>query len=103
MEAENTHSAIFTSTTGGIMTDEAGAITGELEVETRVEDGSVAARARYAGADEWYAVTGSPVTVGEGSPHGAQALHERVVAHLRRPGPVLDGNEEAVSLVGFSA
>jgi hypothetical protein len=100
VEDENTGSATFTSTTGGVMTDEAGAITGELEVETRVEDGGVAVRARYAGADEWYAVTGSPVTIGEGSTCDVRALHERIVAHLRRPGPMVDGNEEAVSWWG---
>lgn len=102
MEAENTRSATFTSTAGGVMTDEAGAITGELEVETRVEDGGVAVRARYAGADEWYAVTGSPVAIDESS-RDARALHERIVAHLQSPGPVVDGSEEAVSLIGFSA
>jgi hypothetical protein len=103
VEAENTGSAIFTSTTGGVMTDKAGAITGELEVETRVENGVVAVRTRYAGAEEWYAVTGSPVAVDASSSHDPCTLHERIVAYLRRPGPVVDGNEAAVSLMGFSA
>lgn len=84
----------FASTTGGVMTEEAGAVTGELEVETRVEGDALAVLVRYAGAEEWYAVTGGPLAPREPHP----TLHERVVEHLRRPGPVVDGNESAVSL-----
>jgi hypothetical protein len=79
------------------MTDEVGAITGDLEVETHIESGSLAVRVRYAGAGEWYTVTGSPVLPEE---PGAE-LHERVVEHLTTPGPVVGGNEEAVSLQGM--
>ena len=97
MEPQPTRSTTFTSTTGGIMTDEAGAITGDLELETRVEGNSLAVRVRYAGADEWYTVTGSPLAL---DALGGPDLHESVVEHLRTPGPVVGGNEEAVSLRG---
>jgi hypothetical protein len=82
---------------GGVMTDEAGAITGDLEVETRVEDDAFSTRVRYAGAEEWYAVSGSPVPMSNAETDPAR-LHERVVQRLTTPGPIVDGNEEAVSL-----
>ncbi|HEX2182842.1 MAG TPA: hypothetical protein VHH10_11200 [Rubrobacteraceae bacterium] len=92
----------FESTTGGVMTVEAGAITGQLEISTRPADGALEARVRYAGADEWYTVEGSPAaleTTGDLSP---SVLHDRVVEHLGLPGPVVSGNEEPASLRGFS-
>jgi len=90
----------FDSTTGGVMTEEAGAITGELEAETRSVEGSVEIKVRYAGADEWYTVEGSPLESREAK--DTDALHERVVEHLQRPGPTANGNEEPVSLKDFS-
>ena len=53
----------FQSTAGGVMTDEAGAITGELELLTRpTPDGeSIEALVRYAGAQDLCTVSGSPV------------------------------------------
>ena len=90
----------FGSTVGGVMTREAGAITGDLELATRVEGGRLLARVRYAGADEWYEVDGPPVPAeAVGDPDGA---HRLLVEHLRRPGPVTQGNEEPVSLEGFA-
>ena len=53
-----------TSTTGDIMTEEVGAVTGDLEVATRslaAED--IEVTVRYAGADEWYSVEGSPINM----------------------------------------
>ena len=87
----------FTSTTGGVITEEAGALTGELELLCRPEAGGLRVEVRYAGADEWYTVSGGPVRVQE-DPDGAR---ERVVSYLSTPGPVVDGNESAVSLEGF--
>ena len=47
----------FVSTTGGVMTDEVGAITGELELLTRLmPDGGTEALVRYAGAQDLYTV-----------------------------------------------
>ncbi len=59
----------FASTAGGVMTEEAGAVTGDLELLTRpTRDGrGVEALVRYAGARELYTVSGSPVrAVSEG-------------------------------------
>jgi hypothetical protein len=93
------------STTGGIMTEEVGAVTGELEVATRplaAED--IEVTVRYAGADEWYSVEGSPIKLGKVGglpPSKLRELHERLVRHLTTPGKVVDGNEQATSLLGF--
>ena len=87
----------FTSTTGGVMTEEAGAVTGDLELLTRpseVEEGAVDVLVRYAGADEWYTVSGSPV------PGDPRARHEAVLTRLTTPGPVEGGNELPVDLLG---
>ena len=92
-------SKIF-STTGGVMTDEAGAVTGELELRTLPEAGLLDVRVRYAGAEEWYTVTGSPVPL-SGEERDSEELHERVASRLREPRPVEDGNEGAASLRGM--
>ena len=88
----------FTSTTGGVLTDEVGAVTGDLELLTRPgEDGGVEVFVRYAGAEEWYTVSGSPVAdPAEGG--GPEASHEAVLALLTTPGPTQDGNELPVDL-----
>lgn len=88
------------STVGGVMTDEAGAVTGDLEILTRPGTEGLRVSVRYAEADEWYTVTGSPVSLGDrSSPADA---HERVVRYLTKPGPVVEGNEEPASLKEFS-
>ena len=90
----------FASTAGGVMTREAGAITGDLELATTVEDDRLLARVRYAGANEWYEVEGSPAPAeAVGDPDKA---HRLLIEHLGRPGPVTQGNEEPVSLEGFA-
>jgi hypothetical protein len=87
----------FTSTTGGVMTEEAGAVTGELELLCRSEAGGLRVEVRYAGADEWYTVSGSPVGV-----QGEQnETRDQVLERLTTPGPVVDGNEKPVTLDGF--
>ena len=76
------------------MTDEAGAITGELELLTRPVGEGVEALVRYAGADEWYRVTGAPV-----SPRGGhQQTHQSILARLTHPGNAESGNELPVDL-----
>jgi hypothetical protein len=87
----------FTSTTGGVMTEEAGAVTGELELLCRAEVEGLHVAVRYAGADEWYTVSGSPVRI-QGNPDDAMG---RVVGHLSTAGPVVNGNEKPVTLAGF--
>lgn len=97
---ENERSSIASSTVGGLMTDEVGAVTGDLEIATRLLDpGLLGVYVRYAGAEEWYTVTGSPLSFDEHS--SLDELHERVVKYLTTPGPVVDGNEEPRSLQGL--
>ena len=97
---ENERRSTIRSTVSCVMTEEAGAVTGDLEIVTRLDAGDLYVSVRYVGADEWYAVTGSPVSLGGRS--SPTDVHERVVVHLTRAGPVVDGNEEPVSLEGFS-
>jgi hypothetical protein len=92
----------ITSTTGGVMTGEVGAVTGELEVATRPRSGTIEVAVRYAGADEWYAVDGSPIAVNNADELSYSEVHEHVVRCLTRPGVVVKGNEEPTSLRGFS-
>ena len=94
------------STVGGIMTEEVGAVTGDLEVATRpVEAEGIEVTVRYTGAEEWYTVEGSPIELDNASglaPPKLGELHESVVRHLTTPGVVVEGNEQATSLLGFS-
>ena len=69
---------------GGVMTDDVGVVTGELELRTACDErGALAVAVRYAGADEWYTVTGATVTVHD--PADSQAVHDILVAVLHRP------------------
>jgi len=97
---ENERRSTIRSTVGGVMTEEAGAVTGDLEILTRPGTEGLCVSVRYAEADEWYTVTGSPVSLGDRS--SPAEVHERVVSHLTRPGPVVEGNEELASLEEFS-
>lgn len=83
--------ATFHSTTGGVMTVEAGAISGDLEVCTKPVESGVEITVRYVGADEWYVVEGSPV-------EDQERCHERVVERLTTPGEKEGFNEEPVSV-----
>lgn len=97
-------SSTFVSSTGGVMTEEAGAITGELELLTRpTPDGSgIEALVGYAGARDLYTVSGSPVRAMTPSEHPSQAehraAHERILRSLTTPGAVSGGNEMPVDL-----
>jgi hypothetical protein len=99
---ESEKGSTICSTVGGVMTDEVGAVTGNLEIVTRVAAERLDVSVRYAEADEWYTVTGSPVSLGAANYYTPAGLHERVVSYLTKPGPVVDGNEEPVSLEGIS-
>jgi hypothetical protein len=92
----------FSSTTGGVMTEEVGAITGELELLTRLTPGGdIEAMVRYSGARDLYTVLGSPVRAV--SAHLDQvehrATHERILETLTTPGRVESGNEKPVDLL----
>ena len=95
--------SIVASTTGGVTTEEVGAVTGELEVATYPRAGGIIEVAvRYAGADEWYTVEGSPIAANDAGELSYSELHERVVKHLTTPRIIVEGNEESASLQGFS-
>jgi hypothetical protein len=98
--------SVVTSTTGGVMTEEVGAVTGDLEVATRpLAAEGIEVTVRYAGAEEWYTVEGSPIEFDNASglvPPKLGELHESVVRHLTTPGMVVEGNERANSLLEFS-
>jgi hypothetical protein len=66
------------------MTDDVGVITGELELRTVLgPDGLARAEVRYAGADEWYALTGGTCKLAD--PADLPAVHDLLVGVLNRP------------------
>ena len=81
------------------MTDEVGAITGELELLTRpTPDGSaVEATVRYAGAQDLYTVSGSPARTATLLEH--RAAHERILEALTTPEARSGGNEMPIDLL----
>jgi len=85
------------------MTDEAGAVTGELELMTRVTpDGrAIEAMVRYAGAQDLHTVSGSPVHAVSERPDQVEhrAAHERILKALTTSGRVESGNEMPVDLL----
>ena len=87
------------------MTEEVGAITGELELLTRVRPGgsAIEAMVRYAGAQDLYTVSGSPVRTATPLERPDQAehhvAHERILEALTTPGTVSGGNERPVDLL----
>jgi len=96
--AADEYRATFTSTAGGVMTEEAGAITGDLELLCRPVLYGTHVAVRYAGADEWYTVSGGPLRL-----QSDEQTRDRLLEHLSTPGPVVSGNERPVTLEGFSA
>lgn len=54
------------TSTQGIMTVEVGAISGDVEIETREAPAGVAVTVAYAGARDTYTVEGSPAPAGTG-------------------------------------
>ena len=104
MSVAETNWSSFSSTTGGVMTMEVGAITGELELLTRITPGSdIEAMVRCAGAQDLYTVSGSPVRKATFSEHPDlaehRAAHERILETLMTPGRVESGNEMPVELL----
>ncbi|ACU40706.1 hypothetical protein KCV87_21420 [Actinosynnema pretiosum subsp. pretiosum] len=78
------HSSPFVAGPGGVMTDEVGVVTGDLELRTTVgADGKFKAEVRYEGADEWYGVTGGSVAGVDPKSH--EAVHALLVGVLNRP------------------
>jgi hypothetical protein len=84
----------FTSTTGGVLTVEVGAVTGDLELLTRPTEGDIEAEIRYAGANDLYTVSGSPVPTTDNH----HKVHEAILQKLTTPGRTEQGNELPVDL-----
>ncbi|GAA3344480.1 hypothetical protein GCM10020358_47920 [Amorphoplanes nipponensis] len=68
---------------GGVMTDEAGVITGEVTLRTELSGDQVTLHAQYKDADEWYVVTNAKTTVKD--PADLDAVHAMAVGLLNRP------------------
>jgi hypothetical protein len=69
---------------GGAMTVEVGVITGKLTVTTTdTGNGTAAISVQYTGADEWYALQGSPVPM-PGA--GLATVHQAVIRAIRAGG-----------------
>jgi len=84
------------------MTDEVGAITGELELQTSATpDGGIEALVSYAGTQDLYTISGSPVRAVSEHPDQVEhrAAHERILETLTTPGRVESGNEQPVELL----
>jgi hypothetical protein len=104
-EHQNEACSAIASTVGGIMTQDVGAVTGDLELATYSRSDGVEVAVRYAEADEWYTVEGSPIERGKTgglSPTELHELHEHIVGHLTSSGAIVEGNEQPTSLLGFS-
>jgi hypothetical protein len=72
----------FVARRGGVMTDEVGAVTGDLTLRTECDDdGTVRVLVQYQGADEWYRVTDSPTSLPADT--SLDALHARLVEELK--------------------
>lgn len=75
--------ADFVARKGGVMTDEVGAITGDLTLRTEVDEGNVVLRVQYKDADEWYVVTGSRAPLPAGQ--DIDTVHAKALAELGAP------------------
>jgi hypothetical protein len=78
------YSSPFAAGPGGVMTDEVGVITGDLELRTILDaDGTLRAEVRYEGADEWYGLTGGRCELAD--PRDHEAVHCLLLDVLNRP------------------
>lgn len=74
----------FNATPDGVLTNEVGVISGELELRTScADDGALELAIRYAGADEWYTVHGTDYRLHDARDH--EVVHRLLVNVLQRP------------------
>lgn len=66
---------------GGVLTEEAGILTGDLSVHTTWADGEARVAVQYSGASDWFTMSGSPTPCP--SEADSRALHDAVVAAVR--------------------
>ncbi|MEV4072622.1 hypothetical protein ACGFJC_35035 [Nonomuraea fuscirosea] len=84
MEAARSFESNVIAGPGGVMTEEAGVITGEVTVRTEVSADRVTVRVQYLDADEWYQIDGSPLRPASGPASGpGQDLHDQIVQAVR--------------------
>ncbi len=84
MSATQQRSTDIVAGPGGVMTDEAGVVTGELTLRTEVDGAkNVVLRVQYKGAAEWYGVTGGRATLVD--PGDLDAVHTIATCLLHRP------------------
>ncbi|MGW6979216.1 hypothetical protein ACWGE1_07185 [Streptomyces sp. NPDC054932] len=69
---------------GGVRTDEAGVLSGDLTVHTTWSDPEAHVAVQYSGGSDWFTVTGSPVPCA--SEEGSRLLHQAVVDAVRAGG-----------------
>ncbi|NUT51259.1 MAG: hypothetical protein HOV94_28750 [Saccharothrix sp.] len=76
-------SSPFVAGPGGVMTDEVGVVTGDLELRTTLDGDTLRATVRYEGAEEWYAITGASCRLAD--PRDHEAVHAVLLGVLDRP------------------
>lgn len=80
-------STVITVAPGGIMTDEVGVITGDVEIESSLDAAELSpravARCRYDQANEWYLVTDAARSLD--SAEQLQDFHDELVQKYRSP------------------
>lgn len=66
---------------GGVLTEEVGAVTGDLTVHTTWADGEARVAVQYSGASDWFTMSGSPVPCA--TELESRELHEAAVEAVR--------------------
>ncbi|MFG2887880.1 hypothetical protein ACGFYV_37390 [Streptomyces sp. NPDC048297] len=69
---------------GGVRTDEAGVVSGDLSVHTTWDGSECDVTVQYTGTSEWFTLTGSPVTCH--SEWQSRELHQAAVDAVRGGG-----------------
>ncbi|MEV7391875.1 hypothetical protein [Streptomyces sp. NPDC091215] len=78
-----TTTSVFTGQ-GGVRTDVAGIVSGELTVHTTWNGRQADVKIQYSGTSEWFTLTGSPVPCP--SQQDSRNLHQEVVEAVRTGG-----------------
>ncbi|MFD3807231.1 hypothetical protein ACFWSF_15725 [Streptomyces sp. NPDC058611] len=73
---------------GGVRTEEAGALTGDLTVHTTWTGAEARVSVQYSGSSDWFTLAGSPLPCA--SERDSRDLHD-VVVELVRAGKAADG------------
>ncbi|MFJ7060527.1 hypothetical protein ACK8N7_35540 [Streptomyces griseobrunneus] len=76
-----TTSGVFAGT-GGVRTEEAGILSGDLTVHTTWSDGQASVAVQYSGSSDWFTLAGSPVPCA--SEEESRAFHQSVVEAVRQ-------------------